>query len=116
MMAEAVKEKEKLERKSSKSRLAKQDEVEELEEDNDNSPSSEASDATVIPAGNWLLCFSQSPKLCSHRAKVKVKVSSLQKDTNTFSITLQTKWKRNEKGFTNAKRNRFHSHLLALCE
>ena len=51
VMAEAVKEKEKLERKSSKSRLAKQDEVEEVEEDNDNSPSSEASDATVIPAG-----------------------------------------------------------------
>ena len=59
-MAEAVKEKEKLERKSSKSRLAKQDEVEELEEDNDNSPISDASsDATVIPAGKWLLCFSE---------------------------------------------------------
>ncbi|CAH1772961.1 unnamed protein product [Owenia fusiformis] len=43
--------KEQLERRSSKSRLAKQDEVEELEEE-DNSPSSEASDATIVPVLN----------------------------------------------------------------
>ena len=95
MMAEAVKEKEKLERKSSKSRLAKQDEVEELEEDNDNSPSSEASDATVIPAGKWLLYFSQV-----------LKVRSFKKNT----IWLGNKFQKFQVKSVSV------SHLLALCE